>query len=395
MSIEHSNAGYQRAVGVAIPLLICTVLSVGISKPSCAAISGDTSQSATDTTVKAKADKDSKTTLQAYTGPKKRVAVMDLDVKVAVNSSVQPTVTGGLSSSTSISIPPPSDFGTGLTEMLTTSLIESGRFIVLERKSLSDLQNEVSLGSSSAVDQLSAAGTGRLLGAQAIIRGAVTEYSFNRSSSGGNASFLNGVGVSSEKTAASVVIDIRLCDVATGQVLDSVKAEGRAKSFGSAIDVDKADWKMSAASFKQTPLGNATRQAIDKAIKFICNRMQKMPWEGKIADVEDDGQGQITNIYINAGSVVGLQEGNILEVLHPGRAITDPETRLIIGRTKDTKLGRCKIESVTKDLSIAKVVEGSGFKPGDVVHIIESSIKPSTPEPVPPTNTETKHTDNT
>ena len=54
-----------------------------------------------------------------FTGPKKRLAVMDLEVKIIATDSMEPTTTGGIVSTTSVSIPPPSDFGSGLTEMLT------------------------------------------------------------------------------------------------------------------------------------------------------------------------------------------------------------------------------------------------------------------------------------
>jgi Sec-independent protein translocase protein TatA len=112
--------------------------------------------------------------LPPWTGPKKRLGVMDMEVKIMATTTMEPTPTGGATSTTAISIAPPTDFGTGLAEMLTTSLIDSGRFIVLERKALADIQAEQQLAASGAVDPTSAAGAGKLLGAQALIRGAVT-----------------------------------------------------------------------------------------------------------------------------------------------------------------------------------------------------------------------------
>jgi hypothetical protein len=37
----------------------------------------------------------------------------------------------------------------------------------------------------------------------------------------------------------------------------------------------------------------------------------------------------------------------------------------VIGRTKDTVLGRCKVESVELELAIAQPTQGAGFQKGD------------------------------
>ena len=211
-----------------------------------------------------------------------------------------------------------------------------------------------------------------------LIRGAVTEYTYRRSSTGGNASFLKGVGIAASTAEAMVGLDIRIYSVATGQIIDSVRAEGKAKSSAAAIDIQKEDWSMSASSFKQSPLGHATRQAIEKAVGFICKRMGEIPWEGRIADIEGGDGSPITGIYINAGSDMGLKTGDELDILRPGKDIIDPETRVVIGRKKDLMLGRCRIDSMTKALSIAVPVSGEDFQVGDTVSLV------GTPRPIEP-----------
>jgi len=323
-------------------------------------------------------------TIPPWNGPKKRLGVMDMEVKVTATTTVEPTSTGGASSTTSISIAPPSDFGTGLAEMLTTALINSGRFIILERKALGDIQAEQALAAGGSVDPTSAAGAGKLLGAQALIRGAVTEYSYKRSSTGGSASFLKGIGIASTKSEASIALDIRLYDVATGVIMDSVRAEGRAKSSATAIDIDRPDFKVGGSSFNQSPLGAATREAINKAVACICFRMDIIPWEGRIAEIELDPAGGPASLYLNAGLQVGMVVGYKLEVFRPGKAITDPETRTVIGRTKDTILGNCEIKQVTEKLSIAEPYEGQGFQVGDGIRLLNGPKPPTWPKGVIP-----------
>lgn len=319
--------------------------------------------------------------LSPWTGPKKRLGIMDMEVKITTTSAMQPTNTGGMTSTTSVNIPPPADFGTGLTEMMTTALIDTGRFILLERKALMDIQSEQALAASGSVDPASAAGSGKLLGAQALIRGAVTEFSYSSSSTGGSASMLKGVSLAATSSEALVGLDIRIYDVATGQILDSVKAMGKAKSSGTAVNVDKPDWKVGGTSFKQSPLGEATRNAITKAVIAICGRMDLIPWEGKIADIEE---GTPPTLYLNSGTQVGMKEGMTLEIVRPGRAITDPETRTVIGRTKDTYLGKCKITQCMEKLSLAEPIEGQDFKVGDAIHLLDWKGPVNRDAPPPP-----------
>lgn len=351
-----------------------SLLVLGLCLPACAkfpSLPGNIDLPRIDKASSTDDKKDSKLDPPAYTGPKKRLGIMDMEVKVTTTMGMETTPTGGMMQTNTVSIPPPSDFGTGLTEMLTTALVDSGRFVCLERKALMDIQNEQALSSSAAFDPASSASSGKLLGAQALIRGAVTEYSYSRSSTGGNASILKGVGLSSSKAKASVTLDIRIYDVATGVILDSVKAEGQASSSATGVDIDKPGWKMSASGFSKSPLGDATRQAITKCVESIIKRMETVPWEGRIAEMDEDN-GNVSAIYINAGSRMGLKQGDKLLIMRPGRAITDPETRVVIGRTKDSQLGSCTISTITDSLSIADPVEGNGYKVGDIVRFPET-----------------------
>jgi curli biogenesis system outer membrane secretion channel CsgG len=333
--------------------------------------------SAKDKPVAKEAKPDDKLTisLPPWTGPKKRLGVMDVDIKVSSTTQVEPTSTGGVVSTTTQSFPVPVDFGTGLTEMLTTALFDSKRFILVERKAIADIQTEQALGTSGAASADSAAATGKLLGAQALIRGAVTEFTYKRSSTGGNVTALKGIGLGGSKSQAAVVLDVRIYDATTGVILDSIKAEGRANSSSTSVEVNRPELQMSASGFSQTPLGQATRQAITKAVIGICERMDKIPWEGRVAELDADASGNIIGLYLNAGSDTGMKVGDELEVLTAGRAIIDPDTKTVIGRTKDTRIGRCKIDTVMKSLCIASLTEGATAKIGDIVRFPATGLK--------------------
>lgn len=176
-----------------------------------------------------------------------------------------------------------------------------------------------------------------------------------------------------------MVLDIRLYDTSTSQVIDSVKAEGRAKSSGTGVGVDTTGtdergmpkgYKMSTESFSKTPLGNATRQAIDQAVGLIVARMEKVPWEGTIAEIDTAETDPKVTLYLNAGGEMGVHVGDMFEIFRPGRPITDPKTRLVIGRMNDSRLGACKVVSITPTLAVATPTEGAGFQKDDIVRFL-------------------------
>src|SRR6476469_3712700 len=162
--------------------------------------------------------------LTNWKGPMMRLDVMDLTgsalkMQTATQSSV---------STTTIAIPPPADFARGMTEMLTTALTKSERFVVLERAALDKVTAEQDLGASGRVNHEFAPQVGKVTGAQAIITGDITRFSYTQYSLGGSGSILRGLGAKVEKLNAQVGIDLRIIDAETGEVLLSQSADGSA-----------------------------------------------------------------------------------------------------------------------------------------------------------------------
>jgi len=328
--------------------------------------------------------------LPPWTGPKKRLGIMDMEVKVTGTTAVNPTPSGGVVSTTTVSVPMPTDFGTGLTEILTTALVDTKRFILLERKNLADIQAEHALAQGGAVSADSAPAAGALLGAQALIRGAVTEYSYRVSQTGTSGILRDVAGLSHSTGDAMVALDIRIYDTSTGAILDSVRAEGRAKSSATSVQLKVADLDLGGSAFASSPLGKATREAIEKAVRFICERMEKRPWEGRIAEIEEGDDGSGLTLYLNAGSRAGIKPGDVFEILRPGRPIVNPETKVVIGRTRDKPLGKCRVETVDDEVCTALVLSGAGFEKADIVRYLDPNRPASDQKPGPSPDGEPK-----
>ncbi len=262
------------------------------------------------------------------------------------------------------SIPPPPSLALGLTEMLTTALTQQTQFVVLERSKVDQVLNEQNFGASGRVDPASAAQAGKVLGAQVLIFGDITEYSENQSSVGGGLNVLKSVtgqvGASISRVTAQVAIDLRLVDANTGQVVSSVRGEGKASATGLAANFQTMDQNIGAGGSAQTPLGQASRSAIANAVAGIVEGMQRISWSGRVVDVRG------TQVYINAGATQGIATGMTFDVYNQGEALVDPETHLSLG-TPDTRVGGVTIVSVAPQYAVGQITDGTGMKRNDVV----------------------------
>jgi curli biogenesis system outer membrane secretion channel CsgG len=158
--------------------------------------------------------------------------------------------------------------GEGLAEILTSELSKTGQFIVVERQAVGDIVKEQELGMSGLVRQGTAAQTGQMLGAQIVVRGAVTEFE-ERASGGGVGVQSRSFGIEGGASNAQVALDIRLIDASTGQIIASHNAVKTASSAGGSFGARSGSVTFGGDIFFRTPLGQATRAALQDALQFI------------------------------------------------------------------------------------------------------------------------------
>ncbi|MBI5674305.1 MAG: hypothetical protein HZC48_00555 [Nitrospirae bacterium] len=292
-------------------------------------------QPAQDTEIKAEPS------YPAYYGPKKSIAVTKFDNKVK-------GVYGNW------------DLGEGFAEMLTTELIKTGRFVVVERQALQDVVSEQELGQTGLVRKETAAKVGELLGANIIVRGVVSEFEMNESGGGGGLS-IGGVRLGLSGSNAHVAVDIRLIDTNTGQVLHSHNAVGKARSSGVGVGLAKGNVDFNAEGFKKTPLGQAMRQSIHDAVSFITREMEAVPFTALV--IKSDGN----KIYINAGSAMNIKPGDRLDAYSKGEEIIDPATGLNLG-SEEALVGTVEVIDIKDKYSIGNLLsEGGSLKRGDIL----------------------------
>ena len=251
--------------------------------------------------------------------------------------------------------------GTGIADMLATALVKSGKFIVIERKDLDKVLEEQRLGASGVITAETAPAMGKVLGVDMIVVGSVSELGTKKSDIGGGTS-LFGVGLSSK--GARAVVDIRLVNTTTGEIMAAESEEGTESSLGFSgryEDINFSDMN----AWDDTDLGKAAREAINGCVELITENMASIPWSGRIIKVNPDG-----SILMKPGSEGNVNVGDEFEVFQAGEEIKDPDTGLSMG-SEETKVARVKItgQMLNGKAAKASVVSGKGMKAGDIVRV--------------------------
>jgi curli biogenesis system outer membrane secretion channel CsgG len=253
------------------------------------------------------------------------------------------------------------DLGDGMADQLTDALMQSGQFVVLERQTLGDVFEEQDLAQTGRMAKSKSARTGKATSAQILVKGTVTEFEAQSGGSGTGVKLPFGVSLGGKKGEAHVGVIIRLIDTTTGQVLDSERVEGKAKSGGFKLGLDIGGVGFGTDSFKKTPLGKAMQIAIDNAVAFIAAKMKDVPFQGSV--IKANG----SEVYISAGERTGASVGDMFTVYSVGEELIDPDTGELLG-SEEQKIGTVKISSVKEKYSKAKILSGgTGIKKGDII----------------------------
>lgn len=299
---------------------------------------------------------------------KLRVAVMDLSGSALKMQSTTMGAPGQMQqqqpgqTTVTIAIPPPAEFARGLTEMLSSVLVKTNRFVVLERAAQTQMDQEVALGQSRTTKE-TAVQPDAMLGANALITGDITGFTFNRSAVGGKVTnLMKGLGVAGERVSAEVIIDLRLIDAASGQVIAATKGIGKASQTGVAADLTQGEKSYSSDASMSTPLGKASRQALTEAVNGLLQQMPTMRWSARVVDVRN------SVVYLSATTTDGIRPGLELEVYEIGEPLTDPATGQSLG-APERLLGTVKVETVLEKFSTASVLSGEGIARGHVVRM--------------------------
>lgn len=209
---------------------------------------------------------------EAYNGPKARIAITRFTNKAA----------GGWYNG---------QIGDGMADQLSTALVNSNRFIVLERRQINDVIREQDFGASGRVRRDTAAAVGQIEGAELLVTAAVTAFergtgggggSVSGSSFGSKAGLLGSVlgSVAGGVRRSYIAIDLRIVDARTSRVVAATSVEGTATdvNLGGAAGQYFGGGALRGAlsGWEKEPIGKALRTAINEAVKFISSKTPPM-----------------------------------------------------------------------------------------------------------------------
>lgn len=274
---------------------------------------------------------------------KKRIAVMPMDVSIETWSWYRG----------------PNDFAGGLTELFTSELLNTKRFVVVERGALEDIMTEQELAAEGRTTEETGAKTGRLVGAEWLVRGTLTSFQHEQSGGGVGVS-IGGFGIRGRRESAHLALDCRIFDSTTGEVIASKNVGAKASGGGAGFSYGVGSFNVNADAFRKTPLGKAMRNAVKKWVAFIVEEIGAEPWQGRIVTVNEKG------IYVNGGTELGVYPGDEFRVLREGEKLIDPATGLELGAERE-EIGRIRVVKVLEKYSIAEVVTGENFQRNDLL----------------------------
>jgi curli biogenesis system outer membrane secretion channel CsgG len=305
---------------------------------------------------------------QAPTPRKKRVAILDFDYATVMSNSA--AIFGSNV-----------DIGKGITDLLVTYLVKDGTYSVLERKAMDKILQEQNFSNSDRANPATAAKIGKLLGADAIIVGSITQFGNDKKTQnvGGAGGALGGFGlggVGHSKTKAIVGIDARIVDIDTGEILVVGEGKGESSRESTSLTGGGGNWHgfgagnvdFGSSDFQNTIIGEAVKLAVTQMSGELVAGAPKLVArtivvEGLVAAI-DGGQ-----VVLNVGSKSGLKVGDEMNIERVTKEIKDPATGQVI-RRMTTPVGVIKITDVDAGSAVAVIISGAGFKVGDAAKTV-------------------------
>ena len=222
-------------------------------------------------------------------------------------------------------------------DILSEKLMQTEKFVLLERADLAKIQAELSLGDAGQLKNM----------ADYLIVGSITEF-------GRKATSDVGLFSRTKKQVAFATVNIRLIDVYTGEIIYSESGSGEAfMEVGSVFGVGGR------SSYDSTLNDKAIDAAITTVASNIIENLMDKPWRSYILSYEDD------MFVIGGGESQGVKKGDRFKVVKEGKQVKNRQTNSVItlpgkeiavlqvletyGKTQRDEVSFCRV--VSGDLS--------------------------------------------
>ncbi|MEG5040520.1 MULTISPECIES: CsgG/HfaB family protein [unclassified Microcoleus] len=154
----------------------------------------------------------------------------------------------------------------GISELLINELVNNGTYTVVDRSKLEQVLKHQNR--SGAMDAGTAAEIGKELGVDAVLIGTITKFNIDKQSGGGS---FRGIGAGSQKTKATVPIDVRLIRTDSGDILATAKAVGEADQSASNVSV-----RGMGGNSSNSNEDSLLSEAVDKAVSQMVTKLAEV-----------------------------------------------------------------------------------------------------------------------
>lgn len=246
------------------------------------------------------------------------------------------------------------DLGDAWGTIMTDTLMNSGKFIVLGEK---DMREEAMVEQDFAASGRTAQGKkapaiGQMTPAQLLVKGAITHVQETKGGGGGIG--FKGITLGGGGGVTEINVTIYIVDSRTGQVKASKSVIGSSGKkglkigyHGSALGGLTGDL----GGFDKDNMGKATVDAINQCTEFLISQLDSIPWEATIISANNG------KFIINRGTREGIAAGMMFQV-GKSEELTDPDTGEVLDRTLE-KVGAIKVDTVREKVAICSAIDGA------------------------------------
>jgi len=160
-----------------------------------------------------------------------------------------------------------------LADMLSSELLSTRAFQVLERKEIGAVLSEQDLSASGRVSKSTLVKMRNIKGAKFLIAGTVA--AFEKSGSKGGKVRFKGIRLGGKKSKTYIAVDVKIINTETGEIVDArtIEATIKAKAIGAGLNI--RNFAISGAKAKKTPTGKAIRACIVYISEYLTCSLVK------------------------------------------------------------------------------------------------------------------------
>lgn len=235
------------------------------------------------------------------------------------------------------------NLGRAAADVFITALMGTGKFSMIERDKVDIVMAEQDFGATGRITPQSAAQIGKMLGVDLLLTGSITQFSISRTGGG-----IRGVSVGI--TTGKIVMQCRLVNTTTGEIIVAAEEENKKTLVGARYR--SVNFRQ---SFDSGMANDIMHPAVEKMVVKIVNQTAGMSSSAHSGRVIKAQGGQV---WVNLGSGSGIRVGDEFEVIRMGEELIDPETGLSLGAIEE-KVGTIVITEVLAQYSVASIKSGS------------------------------------